>query len=80
MLEYLTDFLHLTTTMPQSPILIQKGIGGVFNLFKLGSDNKYHFVRVVTEIPLDWKYNPPQIRYEIPVSVSNDRWLMEHYP
>jgi hypothetical protein len=63
--------------MSQSPILIQKGIGGVFNLFKLGSDNKYHFVRVVTEIPLDWKYNPPQITIETPV--SNDNWLIDHW-
>ena len=63
--------------MPQSPTLIQKGLGGVFNLFKLGTDKKYHFVRVVTEIPLDWKYNPPQITIEPPV--SNDHWLIDHW-
>ena len=50
--------------MPQSQwkeeVLIQKGLDGVFNLFKLGNiDKKYHFIRVVTEIPSDWKYNPP---------------------
>ena len=45
--------------MQQVPILIQSGIGGALNLFELGPDNKYHFVRVVNEIPLNWTYKPP---------------------
>ena len=56
--------------MQQVPSLIQSGIGGALNLFELGTDNKYHFVRVVNEIPLNWTYKPPasNLTYKPPAS------------
>jgi hypothetical protein len=42
--------------MPLSPSVIQEGFEGTLNLFELGQDNKYKFVRVVTEIPSFWTY------------------------
>jgi hypothetical protein len=57
--------------MQQVPSLIQSGIGGALNLFELGTDNKYHFVRVVNEIPLNWTYKPPasNMIYKLPVTL-----------
>jgi hypothetical protein len=57
--------------MQQSHTLIQSGIGGALNLFELGPDNKYHFVRVVNEIPLNWTYKPPasNLTYKPPVTL-----------